>query len=80
MITKILGFVILLIALSAIAAMIFGGFQIAIDAVEQDAKDNEERRAKALAAQMYDEAIRNTRINIIQRVVVVDESEVCDVR
>ena len=80
MLSSVLGFIFLLAALVAIGTMVFGGFQIAIDAVEQDAKDNAERRAKALAAQMYDEAIRNTRVNVIQRVVVIDESEDCDVR
>lgn len=72
MLTKVIGTVFLLIGLFAIAAMIFGGFQIAIDAVEQDAKKNAERRAKELATQMYQDALRNTHVEIIQKVVVVD--------
>ncbi len=76
MLTKLFGTIFLLIGLFAIAVMIFGGFQIAIDAVEQDAKDNAERRAKELAAQMYEDALRHTHVSITQRVVVVDESEV----
>lgn len=76
---KVIGFLVLIAAIVAIGAMIFGGFKLALDAVEQDAKENTERRAKVLAEQMFDEAIRNTHINITQRVVVVDESEVCDV-
>lgn len=72
MLTKVIGTIFLLIGLFAIAVMIFGGFQIAIDAVEQDAKNNAERRAKELATQMYQDALRNTHVEIIQKVVVVD--------
>lgn len=75
MLTKIFGTIVLLLFMFAIAVMIFGGFQIAIDAVEQDAKDNAERRAKELAEQMYQDALRNTHVSITQRVVVVDERE-----
>ena len=75
MLTKIIGMIVLLLFFLAIAVMIFGGFQIAIDAVEQDAKDNAERRAKELAEQMYQDALRNTHVSITQRVVVVDERE-----
>lgn len=72
MLTKIFGTIVLLLFMFAIASMIFGGFQIAIHGVEQDAKENMEKRAKELANQMYQDALRNTHVEIIQKVVVVD--------
>lgn len=72
MLTKIFGTIILLLFMFAIAVMIFGGFQIAIRGVEQDAEENMEQRAKELANQMYQDALRNTHVEIIQKVVVVD--------
>lgn len=72
MLTKIFGTIILMLFMFAIAVMIFGGFQIAIRGVEQDAEENMEQRAKELANQMYQDALRNTHVEIIQKVVVVD--------
>lgn len=73
MINGILGTAFLLMAFAVIGIMIFGGFKESIDAVEQDAKENAERRARELANQMYHEALANTHVCVKQEIVVVED-------
>lgn len=73
MTSGIIGTVFLLMAFVVIGIMIFGGFQIAIDAVEQDAKENMERRARELANQMYYDTLANTHVCVKQEIVVVED-------
>lgn len=73
MIYNIIGTLLLFMALAVIGIMIFGGFQMSIKAVEQDANDNMERRARELADQMYHEALANTHVCVKQEIVVVED-------
>lgn len=72
MLTKIGGTLVLIFAVLIIFSMILGGFKIAIDAIEEDWRNNMKRRAEDLAGSMYRDALRRTKIHVTQRIVIVD--------
>lgn len=74
LIEKIAGVIVVGVAFLAIYYMIMSGFKIAMDAVRDDARRAANLRAHRLADKLYRERIKNTRLNITQKIVVVEEN------
>lgn len=60
-------------AVLAVLLMMFSGFKFAMDAVRDDARRAANLRARRLADRLYRERLRSTRLQITQRVVVVED-------
>ena len=67
------GCAILLLAIIFIVVLIGIGLKLAADARIEEAEKNVERKAERLARQMVKERLEGTQLQVIQRVIVIED-------
>ena len=73
MFEKASGIVVLMLALLFIVILIGAGFKVAADAAIEEAEQSVERRAERLARNIVKKSLDGCRIQVIQRIEVVED-------
>ena len=73
MFEKASGIVVLMLALLFIVILIGAGFKVAADAAIEEAEQSVERRAERLARNIVKQSLDGCRLQVIQRIEVVED-------